>query len=386
MEKGSCGGVSSTDESVVWKISPHTAAKHSILKRYIQAWAPILAMGSNDKRLIYIDGFSGPGMYEGGEDGSPVVALKALKDHTLRDRFQSVEFVNIFIEREKERTDLLAQVLKERVEPLPDWIRFSIRNAEFNTEMKEILYTLQTEGKTLAPCLCFVDPFGWNALDYDVLASIMKYEKAELLITFMAGYLERFVWDPQHLPSIQRLYSDEQIRNIRMNDNKENLVMKYFLENLTNLIRQKGISNELFSLSFATYNNHNRLEYYLIYLTKHCSGFKAMKDAMFNSAKDGSYRFNDFDFDPTQRTLVDYGQEYEWVTNASNEIYGILKAKFNQGDNISIKAVKSIVTCETKWKYKNEILKHLEDSGKIKVVTNNRRRGTYPDRGSIVLT
>lgn len=372
-------------DDTIWPISPHTAAKHSILKKYVQQWAPILAIGSKDRRLVYIDGFAGPGEYMNGDDGSPVVVLKALKEHSLRDKFQGVEFVNIFIEREKERTDHLAKVLKDRVEPLPDWIKFDIRNAEFNTEMQRILDALRKEGKNLAPCLCFVDPFGWNALNYEVLSSIMKYEKAELLITFMAGYLERFVWDPQHLPSIQKLYSEEQIENIRRSDKKENLVTRYFLENLTNLMRRKGISNELFSLSFAAYNDHNRLEYYLIYLTKHCSGFKAMKDAMFDSAKDGSYKFSDFDFDPTQRTLVDYGQEYSWVNEASNELLLILKAKFNQVTNIPIVEVKNIVACETKWKYKKDILKHLEDTSKIKVIVDKRRRGTFPDRGAIVL-
>jgi hypothetical protein len=32
-------------------------------------------------RNIYIDGFAGPGRYKGGEDGSPIIALKALLEH-----------------------------------------------------------------------------------------------------------------------------------------------------------------------------------------------------------------------------------------------------------------------------------------------------------------
>ena len=36
-----------SEDELVWEISPHTAAKHSILKKYIQAWAPILGQGSN---------------------------------------------------------------------------------------------------------------------------------------------------------------------------------------------------------------------------------------------------------------------------------------------------------------------------------------------------
>lgn len=56
----------------IWDIEPHTAAKHDILRRYLQAWIPIL--GSTHERIVYIDAFAGPGIYKGGEDGSPIVA------------------------------------------------------------------------------------------------------------------------------------------------------------------------------------------------------------------------------------------------------------------------------------------------------------------------
>ena len=30
-------------KTTIWKLDPHTSAKHAILRRYLQAWAPILA-------------------------------------------------------------------------------------------------------------------------------------------------------------------------------------------------------------------------------------------------------------------------------------------------------------------------------------------------------
>lgn len=59
----------------VWDIEPHTAAKHDILRRYLQAWIPIL--GSTHDRIVYIDAFARPGTYKGGADGSPLIALKS---------------------------------------------------------------------------------------------------------------------------------------------------------------------------------------------------------------------------------------------------------------------------------------------------------------------
>lgn len=55
--------------STTWELDPHTRAKHEILRRYLEAWTPILSIGGFPK-IAYVDGFAGPGMYEGGQDGS----------------------------------------------------------------------------------------------------------------------------------------------------------------------------------------------------------------------------------------------------------------------------------------------------------------------------
>ena len=110
-----------------------------------------------------------------------------------------------------------------------------------------------------------------------------------------------------------------------------------------------------------------------------------MKNAMFDAAKDGSYKFSDFDFDPSQKTFMDYGQEYSWIQDAAEETEKLLETSFGRGESIPISVVKSVIICKTKWKYKAAILKHLENNGKIKIVAEKRRAGTYPDRGTVVL-
>jgi three-Cys-motif partner protein len=383
-------------DSIIWEISPHTLAKHLILKRYIQAWAPILAQGSKHKRLVYIDGFAGPGEYLGGEDGSPIVALKALKEHILNDNFHT-EFVNLFIENDDRRAENLKNIIHTKLGELPRWIKSDVINGEFNKEMKRIMDELKNKSKDLAPCLCFVDPFGWEDLDYSVLSHFMKYEKSELLITFMSGYVSRFVWNESHMDSIRKLFTDEQIQEIKESSDRERIILRLFLENLLAEIKKTGINAEIFHLAFATYNMHNRMEYYLVYLSKSCKGFEAMKAAMFKISEDGSYRFSDFNFDPAQATLVDYGIDHEWIGKAAEELYDYLKVISNQKISpefakllnrdpdeprkIPISEAKTFITCRTVWKYNNSILKNLEDSGKITVHITKRKPGTYPDRG-----
>ena len=91
----------------VWDIEPHTAKKHEILRRYFQAWLPIL--GRYNSRLLYVDAFAGPGEYSKGEDGSPLVILKAARNHVLKP---SCELVCLFIESKSDRHKHLVEVLE----------------------------------------------------------------------------------------------------------------------------------------------------------------------------------------------------------------------------------------------------------------------------------
>jgi len=369
---------------ILWKIAPHTNAKHQILRRYIEAWAPILSQGGNDARLVYIDGFAGPGEYADGEDGSPIVVLKALKNHSLRNNFKS-EFVNIFIEICKERADHLRKVIKNRVEPLPNWIKYKIHVEDFNRDIQELMKYLENNNLRLAPALTFVDPFGWKDLDYDVLSDLMKFEKGELLITFMAGFLKRFMWDEAHMPSIKKLFSDDQIDKIKKPDDQERLIMEFFLENLKERIKLKTNGANIWHLAFSAYNGANNLEYYLIHLTKSSKGFYAMKQAMYNVSHDGSYKFSDFDFDPNQRTLVDYGAEESWIDVASEDAMRYISSLTSEGiKEIPISVIKDHVKYSTYWIYYNAILDKLEKDKKIQVINcENRRKGTFPDRCKI---
>ncbi len=47
-------------QQVTWDLEDHTRAKHEILRRYLNAWFPILAQGGFP-RMVLIDGFAGPG-------------------------------------------------------------------------------------------------------------------------------------------------------------------------------------------------------------------------------------------------------------------------------------------------------------------------------------
>ena len=120
-------------ESVTWKMENHTKAKHEILRKYLAAWFPILSRFS--KRILYIDGFAGPGIYKGGEYGSPVIAIRTATEHILKHRFNEIVF--LFIEKDKERSEKLTEVLLSEFPTLPN------ENIKYFTTIKVALQPIQ---------------------------------------------------------------------------------------------------------------------------------------------------------------------------------------------------------------------------------------------------
>ena len=60
-------------KTTIWRLDGHTRGKHYVLRFYLNAWLPVMARW--ERRLLFIDGFSGPGEYQGDEEGSPQIGL-----------------------------------------------------------------------------------------------------------------------------------------------------------------------------------------------------------------------------------------------------------------------------------------------------------------------
>lgn len=145
--------------TALWKRGDHTAGKHLVLEEYLNAWFPILGMGNRHGRILFVDGFAGPGEYEGGEEGSPVVAMRVLAEHSARSRIES-EVVFYFIEENYARAESLDRLVDAWRPRLPATATVFVRPGSFDESMTEVLNDLDNQGKRMAPALVMVDPFG----------------------------------------------------------------------------------------------------------------------------------------------------------------------------------------------------------------------------------
>jgi len=163
-------------KDVTWSLDVHTIAKHEILRRYLQAWFPIL--GSHHKRIVYIDAFCGPGRCEGGQPGSPFVALDvAIKQRAQQDG----EILFWFMDADAERIEHLNGELSTHT--VPSHFKVKAQAGRFDTNLTKALDQLDAEHLRLAPMFAFVDPFGFSGVPLALISRLLANKRCEVLIT-----------------------------------------------------------------------------------------------------------------------------------------------------------------------------------------------------------
>lgn len=352
--------------STIWPIEPHTRAKHEILKNYLQGWFPILSRYSG--RIVYIDGFAGPGIYSGGEEGSPLLAIRTAKDHILKP-YSRAEIIFLFIESDEARAAKLREVLSERFPGLPEKMRYHVITGEFEPTIESILDKLEEEKAALAPTFAFIDPFGFTGFSMNLLRRLLRYEKCEVLVTFMAGFVKRFM-DELREPALDKLFGMKEWREVREKTGpKEHYLLQLYEKQLKEM---RGVK---YTRSFEMIGKYNQIIYYLIFGTEHWKGLEVMKEAMWKVDRRGQYQFSDR-LGRDQIFLIDFQETKFWIPEATNAVYERFKGK-----RATIDEIKEYVIIETPYLFRKRILRYLESlrPKRILNVIGRKKALTYPN-------
>jgi three-Cys-motif partner protein len=335
----------------------------------MQAWMAILGQ-SGYPELVYIDGFAGPGRYSKGEDGSPIIALKAALEHQARIR-STLTF--LFVEQRQDRADVLQEVLDEFGRPP----RFSIRVAggtTFEQAVTSFLDEYARKGQRLPPTFAFIDPFGWSGVPFELVRRILSFPSCEALITFMYEEINRFIGHPQQEHNFNVFFGTEVWRQgIRLHDPRQR---NRYLHDLY-LQQLRDAANVRYARSFEMRNDKDVTDYYLFYATNNLLGLKKMKESMWRVDPSGEFRFSDAT-DPRQLVLFEREPQFEILRGQVIERF--------QGQETTIGDIEEFVVSETAFRethYKRQVLKVLETAQPPRLALidppAHRRAGTYPD-------
>jgi three-Cys-motif partner protein len=264
------------DDLQKWVYSEHTRAKHEILTRYLGAWYRILGR-SRAPRLVILDGFAGRAEYAGGESGSPVLiyeaAARAVDDGVAQQ-------IDILCSEANPSNFASLEAVTAGLTECPG-VKLRTRQEEFTVAATPVADWLAKRGGRI-PSFAFVDPFGFTGVPLDVIKALMSVEHVEVLLTFMARDMSRFLTLDTVEVTLNEFFGGDAWRAC-VDPNEEArtecLLLRY------QAVVRPNIA--LYATPFRVFEDMRQTPlYYLVHLTNHPLGMRRMKEAMVAQAED----------------------------------------------------------------------------------------------------
>ncbi len=360
-------------DELIWELEPHTIEKHKILRYYLGAWFPIL--GSVHSRVLYVDGFAGPGEYKGGEHGSPIIALEVARNHVLASKFNK-ELVFLFIEKDSERADHLENLI--RTMPLPTNFKVKVESKSFEDSIGEKLDDITEREKKLAPSFFFIDPFGPDGFPISLMAKIADQPRSEVLINFSYQPLNQwFLQDERKHSVVDGLFGGTEWREVLSIQNPKEK------EEFIRIIYQKSLEKLGWKIRpFKMINRHNQTQYYLYFATKNPLGMLAMKRAMWQAAPTGEFSYHDLS-NPNQTRLLDSYFDETYSQELAEKIFTNNKGTYVTKQKLVKEDLAWDPICLDRHLTSALRILEYENPPRIIDVANRKKRGSYPDKCEI---
>ena len=323
-------------------------------------------MGNRNGRILFIDGFAGPGEYEDGAEGSPVVAMRVLAEHPAEIKAEVVFF---FIESKPDRARHLEELVAQWRPRLPATVKVHVREGTFDVSMTDVLDQLNEHGRRMAPALVMIDPFGVKGMPMAVIRRIMANPRCEVYVSFMWEAMNRFVSEKGFEASLDQLFgtNDWQRAKELTGDERRNFLYALYRRQLKGAGAKQVVHFHLFA--------GNRRKYSIFFGTRHTKGSDRMKKAIWKVAP-----FGDFSFRGGQQDqMVLFGD-----TPDTEPLRHALQDRFSDAGWVSIRNVLEFVrsdkTVYHDSQVKTLVLKPMEKQRLLCVDGSTRtKRYTYPN-------
>lgn len=350
------------------RMKGQTEMKHSILQLYLNPWMKKLSYV--DSTLLFVDGFAGPGIYDGGQ-GSPLIAMdmadKLLALNGVDDRVDS--FRCIFVEKDPENYDSLKNAVDRKEGEVDSRIEPAYVNEKFEDWASNFIE--EYDSKEPPPSLIFIDPFGYSGFPFDVISEVfdLRDTGVELLITFMAGKMAQWMDDENHQKAISGTIGSQnwqdEIPSSLSKDERAERFSSIYQEQL------KSAADAKYTMPFEMVEESKRqICYYLIHVTNHLEGLKIMKENMFNAGADHKFAYLGPDhtgFESDQASFSRFGDENE-IDRKVRDFADFLHEKY-KGQSVPFKEILKDTIDQNVFKvtHYRSAFEELEDRGKLSV-------------------
>jgi three-Cys-motif partner protein len=353
----------------LWEASPHTLAKFEIIGRYLYLWFAIVGSNSENRRLVYIDGFAGPGRYTNTDRSSPLVALQSAKAalEKFEAKLRETEFNFLFVEKNKKFAENLRDVISAI--SWPSQFKWFIENGSFEDKIGGILEDLRRDGKQLSPTFAFIDPFGATGLPFKIITEILQHSTCEVLLNLDSDGIGRLVTAQtveKNQSHLDLLFGDSSWRT----ELNPNLPMQQLSAQILTLYKNRLRSIAPYVFAFAMNSREGQLNYHLVFASQHYLGLEKMKEAMKAVDQTGTYSFSD-DTVGQKLMVFDFDAPAIWAEKMQQALGG----KWSPYSDF-----RDFALTETPFINPKAMLRHLENQNSIEIEgESNRRKGSFPE-------
>ena len=351
-------------KTTLWPLDDHTRGKHMVLRAYMDAWLPIIL--STFESAMFVDAFAGPGEYENGELGSPVIALNALAQHSSQSMMTG-QMDYVFIEERSDRFNHLKNVVdRQRTKgSIPSICRISMFNDTFAQVLPKLIASMKSEH---IPTFVMIDPFGISGVGMEFIRALMEHPSTEVYVSFMYESMNRFMGQPNFEPHLDDLFgcADWQ-QGIDMPEGKARKSFFY------GLYRERlKLSGAQHVLNFELYEG-NKLKYALFFATQSDQGCDKMKQAMWKVAPLGGYTFR-------SDTLGQLSFESRAVD--FNELDRVLIGAFGMNQPIEIESIDKFMCSDRVLFHSSDLRSRLANMERASTLivdqSPRKKRGAFP--------
>eukprot|EP00794_Sanderia_malayensis_P006667 gene6667-7420_t len=398
-----------------WEDPQHSNAKRVILKKFLQAYIPIMCEAFH--KINIVDCFAGPGKFfqeskqeeqdeevalPPKEKGSPLVALDAGIEYFQSPRGrkkakkQEMQIHFYFSEAKKDRLESLKQNVCENLNAQNVKYSQDTKNsdiqAKFNIRQIFIhFYESKFESLQMDEIMCrdwptffFIDPFGYSQILFDTVSSLCKWERSEILINLMIQPIQRAI-GKANLLEYNNNQGSKNITAVLGTDEWGNEVVdgKTDFDKIAEIYSDKLMENQMnYTLRFTMKNNQNVSLYSLIYATKHLKGIKTMKESMNRvTQEEDQLSFSSFSIN---KRLIEWKG---WKNNqdeekAAEQIYARFQGQTiltkTDDDDVYEESIEGFILLKTLFVFRAKQVKNLFNKGKVKINFNfGSNRGTF---------
>jgi three-Cys-motif partner protein len=312
----------------------HSEAKVNLYGRYLSIYLNILHRAGFVKRIFLFDLFCGEGIYENDAEGSPIIALHAIRNHYFANK-QTCPNLTIWfndngkseIEDGIDKIDRVQRISSKMFIPPNVDLYFSKEDyrEKYPKAVEEVKKTRDAKG------LFFIDPFGYKVIKPTDLRQILQLRDTEVILWLPIAQMYRFAGSVKGF----EFPGSEPLRGFLQELFGEDIPT---FHSSYDFIEQLKVRFRAYLKDLHVYVNTFTLErdakniYCLFFFTSHVKGYEAMLSAKWDMDKEhgkgftlqrAPMFFSEIELSGYQQKVRDFISGEEYRLNSDLYLFGL---------------------------------------------------------------